>query len=66
LCKVGVFVLGISRRGVQVEVRRGVQVEVLKFVRSGWGVQVGVFRWVRFVNSWFPFFDGVILPTTSR
>jgi hypothetical protein len=27
-----------------------------------WGVQVGVFRSGRFVNSWFPFFDGVRSP----
>jgi hypothetical protein len=30
------------------------------------GFQVGVFKFVCFVNSWFPFFDGVSLPTTSR
>jgi hypothetical protein len=29
-------------------------------------VQVGVFRPGRFLNSWFPYFDGVSLPTTSR
>jgi hypothetical protein len=32
---------------------------------SSWG-QVGVLRSGCFVNSWFPFFDGVSLPTTSR
>jgi hypothetical protein len=32
----------------------GAQVGVLKFVRSSWSVQVGAF-----LNSWFPFFDGV-------
>jgi hypothetical protein len=33
-----------------------------------WGlcVQVGVFKWVRFVNFWFPFVDVVSLPITSR
>jgi hypothetical protein len=44
-------------------------------VCASWGVEVGcsslcvrvgVFRSGRFVNSWFPFFDGVSLPTTSR
>jgi hypothetical protein len=44
----------------------GFQVGVFKLGCSGLCVQVGVFRWVRFVNSWFPFFDGVSLPTTSR
>jgi hypothetical protein len=29
-------------------------------------VQVGVFRSGHFEKSWFPFFDGVCLPTTSR
>jgi hypothetical protein len=36
----------------------GVQVCAFKFVLSSW-----VFRSGRFVNSWFPFFDGVSLPT---
>jgi hypothetical protein len=35
-------------------------------VCASWGVQVCAFRSGRFVNSWFPFFDGVSLPTTSR
>jgi hypothetical protein len=39
----------------------GVSVEVFIL-----GFQVGVFKSGRFVNSWFPFFDGVSLPTTSR
>jgi hypothetical protein len=37
--------------------------------KLGWSslcVQVGVFRSGRFVNSWFPFFDGVSPPTTSK
>jgi hypothetical protein len=33
---------------------------------STWGVQVSVFRPGCCVNSWFPFIDGVSLPTTSR
>jgi hypothetical protein len=36
---------------------RGVQVEVFKFRRLSWGV-----AWI----AWFPSFDGVSLPTTSR
>jgi hypothetical protein len=35
----------------------GVQVGMFKFVRSSW-----VFRCVRLVNSWFPFFDGASPP----
>jgi hypothetical protein len=49
----GVFVLGCSYW-------------VFKLGCSSLCVHAGVFRWVRFVNSWFPFFDGVSLPTTSR
>jgi hypothetical protein len=30
-----------------------------------WGVQVWAFRSGCCVNSWFPFIDGVSLPTTS-
>jgi hypothetical protein len=45
----------------------GFQVGVFKVGYSSVCVQVGVFRCVRFVNSWFPSFDGVVsLPTTSR
>jgi hypothetical protein len=39
---------------------------VFKLGCSSLCVQVGVFRWMRFVNSWFSSFDGVSLPTTSR
>jgi hypothetical protein len=38
---------------------------VLKLGCSSWGVQVGVCR-SGVVNSWFPSFDGVSLPITSR
>jgi hypothetical protein len=50
---VGVFILGF-------------QVGVFKLGCSSLCVQVGVFRWVRFMNPWFPSFDGVSLPNTSR
>jgi hypothetical protein len=54
--------IGFSSWGVHIGFSSwGVQVGVFKFVRSSWGVQV-----VRFVDSWFPSFDGVSLPNTSR
>jgi hypothetical protein len=37
------------------------QVRIVNLGRSSRGVQVGVL-WI----SWFPFYDGVSLPTTSR
>jgi hypothetical protein len=43
----------------------GLQFGVVKLRWSSWGVQVGVCR-SGVVNSWLPFFDGIILPTTSR
>jgi hypothetical protein len=43
----------------------GGQVRMVKAVYSSWGAQVGACM-SGVVNSWFPSFDGVSLPTTSR
>jgi hypothetical protein len=43
-----------------------VQFGVVKYGWSSMGGQVWVFRSGCYVNSWFPFIDGVSLPTTSR
>jgi hypothetical protein len=61
--------VGVSKLGCSnwvFKFGRGFQVSAFRLGCSSLCVQVGVFRWVRFVNSWFPFFDGVSLPTTSR
>jgi hypothetical protein len=77
---IGVHVGGgaVFVSGLRAEICTGagfVQVGVCKLGCSYWVfklgcsslcVQVGVFRSWRFVNSWFPFFDGVSLPITSR
>jgi hypothetical protein len=59
--RVGIFLVMVVAQVGAV----GLQVRVDKFGCSSLGVQVGVCRSV-VVNSWFPSFDGVSLPTTLR
>jgi hypothetical protein len=63
-----VFVSGQRADILQVQglVQVGVFIWVFKLGCSSLRVQVGVLRSWRFVNSWFPFFDEVSLPATSR